>query len=278
MTNPESVVLPDISVTSSDRLVNRTKERLAQGEPVAGCFLRYPDPALAELLAICGVDFVVLDGEHGPLDVAACENMARALELHGATPIVRTEENRPSLLLRYLDAGALGCHVPGIETAEDARDAVAAIKFRPTGHRGLAASRSSGFGPSAGFPNYVEQANRATLLVVHIETQQGVKNVEEIAAVEGVDVLLLGSLDLSHDLGVTGQLDHPHVQAAGQSIQSAARRRGKTFGAVASGERSATEWRERGAAYIVFPVESLIRPTLTGLLTAVRGPLKETQP
>jgi 2-keto-3-deoxy-L-rhamnonate aldolase RhmA len=139
---------------------NRTRERLAQGEPVFGCFLRYPDAGLAELLALGGLDFVVFDGQHGPLTTHACEHLARAVELHGVTPGIRVEENRAASVLRYLDAGALICHVPGVESREDAVRAVRATKFRPEGDRGLSGSRASGFGARDGHPDYIDRANR----------------------------------------------------------------------------------------------------------------------
>src|SRR5690348_10150226 len=99
---------------------NGTKEKLEQGEAVFGCFLRYPDAGLAELLALQGLDFVVFDGEHGTLAPRASEHLARAVELHGVTPAVRVEENRAASILRYLDPGALIVHVPGIDSREDA--------------------------------------------------------------------------------------------------------------------------------------------------------------
>jgi 2-keto-3-deoxy-L-rhamnonate aldolase RhmA len=197
---------------------NRTREKLAKGHPVLGCFLRYPDAGLAELLALQGLDFVVFDGEHGTLTPQACEHLARAFELHRVTPGVRVEENRTASILRYVDAGALICHVPGVASREDAVAAVRAVKFRPEGDRGLSASRASGFGARHGYEAYIAEANRETQVVVHVESVAGVAAVEEIAAVEGVDVLLVGTLDLSQDLGCPGEVEHPEVLACVERV------------------------------------------------------------
>ncbi|HEX7290016.1 MAG TPA: aldolase/citrate lyase family protein [Conexibacter sp.] len=257
---------------------NETKARLARGERALGCFLRFPDPGLAELLALQGLDFVVFDGEHGVLAPRECEQLARAVELHDVTPVVRVEENRAPSILRYLDAGALGCHVPGVESREDAVRAVRAVKFRPLGDRGLSASRASGFGAADGFPAYVAAANDETLLVVHVESVAGVAAVDEIAAVEGVDVLLVGTLDLSHDLGRPGELRHPDVVAAADRIAVAAAQAGKALGAVVGRDPMDMQaWIERGARYVLTTVESFVTPSVERFLAQARSgePMRE---
>jgi 4-hydroxy-2-oxoheptanedioate aldolase len=244
-------------------LVNRTREKLAGGGVACGSFLRHPDPGLAEVLATRGLDFVIFDGEHGALDPRACENLSRAVFLHGTTPGVRVMENRPAPILRLLDAGALICHVPMVGSAADARSAVRAVKYRPAGDRGLSASRASGYGAAGGYASYIERANRETMLVVHIETAAGAAAAAEIAAVEGVDVLLFGALDLSQDLGQPGRLDDPEVLEAGERIGAAAAAAGKVFGAVAGDAEDARAWAEKGARYLLTTVEALLSPAVS---------------
>jgi 4-hydroxy-2-oxoheptanedioate aldolase len=238
---------------------NPTLEKLSrEGEVAFGCFLRYPDAGLAELLALAGLDFVVFDGAHGTLTPAACEHMVRAVELHGVTPLVRVEENRAASILRYMDCGVLGCHVPGVTSAEEAVSAVRAVKFRPQGDRGLAASRASAFGTRADYATYTAEANRRTQLVVHVESAAGVDAADAIAAVDGVDVLFVGLLDLSQDLGVPGEVDHPAVVAAAQRVASAAADAGKLLGVPVTDARAAQRWAALGARYVVTTVESFI--------------------
>lgn len=253
---------------------NRTLAKLSQGTPVFGCFLRYQDAGLAELLALQGLDFIVFDGEHGALTPPACEQLVRAVQLHDVTPLVRVEENRAASILRYLDAGALGCHVPGVESREDALRAVRAVKFRPQGDRGLSASRASGYGARDGYPAYIAEANRETQVVVHIESAAGVAAVEEIAAVQGIDVLLFGSLDLSHDLGCPGEFEHPSVLASAERVRSAAASAGKSLGVVVKDAHGAQEWIERGARYVLATFESFVQASVKSHLSKA---LRETQ-
>lgn len=251
-------------------LRNQTREKLDRGETAIGCFLRYADAGLAELLAIRGLDFVVFDGEHGTLAPAACEHLVRATELHGATAGVRVEANEEASILRYLDTGALICHVPGVDSAADAERAVRAVKYRPAGDRGLAASRASGFGAAAGYRSYTEEANRETQVVVHIESAAGVAAAAEIAATEGIDVLLFGALDLSHDLGVAGEVEHPDLNAAAEQVAAAAREAGKVLGAVVGEKRGIELWRGRGARYLLSTLESFLTPSIERFLAEAR--------
>jgi 4-hydroxy-2-oxoheptanedioate aldolase len=250
---------------------NHTRQKLDEGRSVFGCFLRFPDAGLAELLALQGLDFVVFDGEHGTLAPRTCEHLARAVELHGVTPGVRVEENRAASILRYLDPGALICHVPGVESREDAIRAVRAVKFRPQGDRGLSASRASGFGARDGYPTYIAEANRETQVVVHVESAAGVAAAEQIAAVDGVDVLLFGALDLSHDLGRPGEVEHPELVACGERVATAATASGKVLGAVAGDARGVHTWLERGARYVLATVESFVTPGVERFLAEARG-------
>jgi 2-keto-3-deoxy-L-rhamnonate aldolase RhmA len=249
---------------------NRTREKLATGQVAVGCLLRYPDAGLAEMLALRGLDLVVFDGEHGPLTPLACEHLARAVELHGVTPGVRVSENRAATIMRYLDAGALTCHLPGIESVAEAERAVRAVKFQPAGDRGLAASRASGYGAGGDYGSYVIGANRETQVVAHVESRAGVAAVSEIAAVDGVDVLLVGALDLSHDLGVPGELDHPEVVAASDLVAAAAGRSEKALGAMAVDAGDARRWIERGARYLLMTLESMLGPGVRSLIGEAR--------
>jgi 4-hydroxy-2-oxoheptanedioate aldolase len=250
---------------------NLTREKLARGQTVFGCLLRYPDAGLAELLALQGFDLIVFDGEHGALTPQLCEHLVRAVQLHGVTPAVRVEENRAASILRYLDAGVLACQVPRIESAEEAAAVVRAVKFGPEGDRGLSASRASGFGAGGDYPGYIAEANRESQVIVQLESAAALAAADEIAAVEGVDVLFVGTLDLSQELGCPGEVQHPTVVAAAERIEAAARASGKVFGTVASDADSARAWIERGARYVLATVESLLVSGLDDYLVAARG-------
>ena len=250
---------------------NHTNHRLAAGETVVGCFLRYPIGTLAEFMALGGWDFLVFDAEHGALQPRDLEDLSRACELHGVTPMVRVTANEPPTILRFLDAGAHGMHVPWVDSAAAAEAAVQAAKYEPRGSRGLAATRSAGFGIQAPIGDYVRQSNLETLVVVQVESAEGVANVEELAAVDGVDVIFIGPTDLSHSLGHVGNPSHPEVQTAMQRIAEVVTASDKALGIFVGNPADAVAWRDRGASYLVTGLEPLLSASTKNYLESVRS-------
>ncbi len=249
---------------------NETKRRLSAGGEAIGCFLRFADPGLAELIALQGFDFLVLDAEHGTMDPRECENLVRACDLREATPLVRVPSNDRAVLLRFLDTGAMGAHIPLVGSAEEAETAVRGMKYRPRGDRGLAGVRAADYGQRASLAEYVTQANAETLVVIQIETVAAVEQAPAIAAVDGVDVIFVGPTDLSQAFGVTGQLSHPLLEQAYDAIARAAREAGKALGVLVGNEKGLLEWRERGARYLAVTSDSLVTHSARTLLAAVR--------
>ena len=252
-------------------LDNKLKQRLADGGIAHGCFYRYDDATLAEYVAMQGWDFLVFDAEHGALEPRHAEDLCRATEVRGVTPIVRVTTNQPHVILRYLDAGAHGVHVPWVNTPEDVRAVVRAVKYEPLGQRGLAGTRAADWGLTESLADYVERANRETLVVVHIETAAAVDHIAEYAATEGVDVLFIGPTDLSHSLGHTGNPGHPEVRAAMERVAEVVVPSDKTLGIFAGTPQFAAEWLERGARYFTNSVEGLLAHGMQSFLSAVRS-------
>ncbi len=250
---------------------NATKAKLKAGETVFGCFTRYPDATLVEVLGYQGWDFIVFDGEHGTIEPRDCEQMVRAAELRDVTPIVRVPTNQPPIILRYMDSGAHGLHVPWVNSSAEAEAVVQAVKYQPRGVRGLAGIRAADYAQQGTFAEYVETANRETLVVIHIETIAAVQQVPEIAAIDGVDVIFIGPTDLSHSLGVPGQPQHPSVQEAMQQINDAVKGTDKALGIMVTNADGARQWKERGARYITIGLESLLAPAMRGYVQNVRG-------
>ena len=125
---------------------NSLKEKLAQGKTVIGAFVRVAAPALVEICAYNGFDFVVLDAEHGPLGEETVEHLVRAAEVSDIPALVRVPDNVPSTILRFMDTGAMGVHVPEVNSKQEAIGAMSGVKYQPEGHRGLAGVRASGYG------------------------------------------------------------------------------------------------------------------------------------
>ena len=250
---------------------NTTKEKLKNGGTVYGCFVRYPNATLVEVLGYCGWDFIVFDGEHGTIEPADCEQMVRAAELQGVTPIIRVPVNQPHIILRFLDTGAQGLHVPMVRTAADAEALVRSVKYQPRGSRGLAAVRAADFAQRAPFVDYVAQANAETLVVAHIETEDSVACLRQIAAVDGLDVAFLGPTDLSNSLGIPGQLKHPKFEAIWRQFLDALSGSSVALGIMVPNAETARIWRDRGARYIAIAFESVLNPACRGYLGEVRG-------
>lgn len=244
---------------------NRTKEKLLAGETVFGCFLRYADPGFVEFLGYQGFDFLAFDAEHGTIEPRDCESLVRAAELRAVTPIVRVPNGERTTLQRFLDTGVQGVHVPVVERRADAEQIVRFVKYGPQGVRGLAGVRAAAYGQEP-VADYVVAANRATLIMVHIETRDAVERLDEIAPVPGLDVLFIGPTDLSQSYGVPGQRTHPLVIEAGERIIAAARTAGIAAGIVVPDAEAATAWQERGVRYVTILAESLLARASRGFL------------
>lgn len=249
-------------------IVNTTKAKLEAGETVFGIFDRYHDATLAEFIALGGWDFLVFDAEHGTLDPAGVADLSRAAEVRGATPMARVTTNESSSILRFLDSGVHGVHVPWVNSAEEAERAVQAVKYGPRGRRGLAGNRSGDWSANEASTT---AANEQTLVVVQVETAEAVDRIDELIEVDGVDVLFLGPSDLSHSLGHPGDVGHPEVRAAMERVAAAVVPSAKTLGVFTGGVEAATEWRDRGARYLTTGLEQMLRSPIRAFLEAVRG-------
>lgn len=252
-------------------LENKVKAKLGAGEPAFGCFVRTPEPSLIEYVAMLGWDFLVFDAEHGTLQPRDVEDLCRAVEPRGTTPIVRVTTNDAPTILRFLDTGAHGLHVPWVNSAAEVERAVQSVKYTPRGIRGLAGSRASEWGINEPIGEYVKRANRETLVVIHIETQDAVDAIDEYIKVDGVDVLFLGPTDLSQSLGHPGDLKHADVLRAMDRVADAVVGSGKTLGIYAGTVDMTKEWLDRGARYFTTSLEPFLRDGMRAHLRDVRG-------
>jgi len=200
------------------------KARLKAGEPLLGAWCMIPGALTAEALGRAGFDWVLIDMQHGCMDYETALEMIRAVDLGGATPIVRAPWNDPGIIGRLLDAGALGVVIPMIQTAEDARRAVDACLYPPAGRRSFGPVR---VGLRDG-PGYFADANDRVLVIPMIETAEALAEVDAIARTPGVDALFVGPFDLSIALGLPpGDNDgKPAFDEAIAKVSAAARAAG----------------------------------------------------
>jgi len=205
------------------------RQRVLGGETLLGCFLNLGSALTAEIIGKAGFDFVVIDLEHGAGSESDVMGQLQALAHTNTGAVVRVESHERQRAHRVLDAGAHGIMFPRVNSAEEARRAVAALRYPPEGVRGVAAiNRACDFGP--GFRSYLAAANSSLLGVVQIESAEALRNVDEIAAVEGADVLFIGPLDLTQSLGIIQQLDHRLFIEAMEKTAAAARKHNKALG------------------------------------------------
>lgn len=241
---------------------NRMRALLAEGRTVVGCMLvEIRQPAVMTLLANAGLDFVIIDNEHGPFSIESIAELSRAARDAGITPIARVPELTYAHVVQPLDAGAQGIMLPRVTAPEQIELCLACMKYLPEGRRGVVLARGhTGFraGP---LEATLAALNRETFLVVQIETAEAIRRIDELLAVPGVDAALIGPTDLSVALGVAGKLDHPTLIEAIERTMAACIVHG-VVPAIHTNEVTLTAaWARRGMRLVSINSEA-------GLLTA----------
>ncbi|RMF36686.1 MAG: hypothetical protein D6754_10985 [Alphaproteobacteria bacterium] len=231
-----------------DLPVNQFKRRLAAGEEQLGFWTSLASPMVSEILGHSGIDWILIDCEHTPNELQDVFHHLRALKGCPASAIVRPSWNDMVEIKRLLDAGAQSLIVPYVNSAEQARAAVAATRYPPAGVRGVAgASRASNYGRIAG---YLGAASDEIAVVVQIETRTAVEALDEIMAVAGIDGIFVGPSDLSASCGHIGNPDHPEVQAMIEAVPERARQAGVAAGILARSLDDARRCRALGYSFI----------------------------
>lgn len=225
------------------------KKRVLAREWLTGTFINLGSPVVAEIAASSGLDWILIDHEHGSGGEDTLFNQLRATGGGTAAPIVRIPANDGWRFKRVLDAGAHGVMVPLVNTADEARAAAKAMHYPPRGVRGIAKfHRGAAYGVH--FDEYFAHAHERLLLIAQIETPAAVANIEEIAAVDGVDVLFVGPTDLTYNLGVPDQFDHPDYIAAQKRVVAAAKAAGKAAGILVLNAALVATCRELGFTFM----------------------------
>jgi 4-hydroxy-2-oxoheptanedioate aldolase len=236
------------------------KQALAGGATCVGAILKIPSPDVVEVLCGSGLDFVIVDAEHGPSGPETCQQMVRAGEAKGVPVFVRIgEAGSPATVTRFLDTGVSGVHLPHMSSAATAREQAAQLLHPPGGGRGLAGGRWADYGAKGPLPGQVEAVANSICVVAQIEEVEAYEALDEILAVEELDVFFLGSTDLAASLGFRGDRDVPRVKEMSEAILKRTVAAGRTAGFLASTPEEAAWGLGLGARYIVFNGESLIQ-------------------
>lgn len=234
---------------------NFLKEKLNAGKTVIGTWSVIPSPIVADILAESGLDFIIIDREHGPVNFETAQSMAMACESRGVSPLIRVGGPEGPEILRALETGAHGLHVPNIHNVQNFEDLIAFSKYPPVGQRGF-----SPFTRAAGYSHLNSKkmqaaANKATLLAVHIEDPASSEMLEAILESAEADVFFVGLFDLSKALGVPGQIEHVRVQKVFRKIVEKIRRAHKVPGTIVTSEAQLKKMLSHGVRYITYSAD-----------------------
>lgn len=247
------------------------KEKLAAGEPAFGVSVMIPSPQVVEMIGAAGFDWVLLDCEHGTLTLESVELMAMAAEAAGITAIARPPSRSAEHILQVLDRGVMGVQVPHVRSAAEAREVLAAVKYHPLGGRSLAAgTRAARYDAHGTLAEYVAAANAATLIAVQLEDREALENIDELLAVEGIDVFFIGPSDLSQALGYPGDPKAPPVAQAIDAALAKMRAARRTAGMPAAAP-AVREALGKGVRYIYTHLPRLLSASAKEYLATARG-------
>lgn len=250
---------------------NGFKKALGQGSQQIGIWLGLCHPAAAEICAVAGYDWCLIDCEHAPNTVQTTFSQLQAVAPYPIAPVVRPAWNDPVEIKRLLDIGARNLLIPMVQSADEARAAVAAVRYPPEGIRGVGAgvARVARWG---GITDYLARANDEMCVLCQVETVEALARLDEIVAVEGVDGVFIGPADLAASMGHLGNPGHPEVRAAIDDSIVRIRKGGKAPGILQGDVASARHYLEIGAQFVAVGIDAvLFRRAATELLQQVRG-------
>jgi 4-hydroxy-2-oxoheptanedioate aldolase len=236
---------------------NPFKRALREKRTQIGMWLALANPYTAEICATAGFDWLLIDGEHAPNDIPLILSQLQVLAAYPAHPVVRATTGNSVLIKQLLDIGAQTLLIPMVETAEQARDLVAAVRYPPRGIRGIGASISR-VSRWMAFPDYLADGEEEICLLVQVESRLGLDNVAAIAQVDGIDGVFLGPSDLAASLGHRGNPGHPDVVAAIEGAIATILATGKPAGLLTPDERLARRYLELGATFVAVGTEATL--------------------
>jgi 4-hydroxy-2-oxoheptanedioate aldolase len=237
--------------------VNPFKRALYDGRTQIGMWLALANPYTAEICATAGFDWLLIDGEHAPNDVRSILAQLQVLAAYPSSPVVRAVTGNSVLIKQLLDIGAQTLLIPMVESAEQARELVAAVRYPPRGIRGIGASISR-VSRWMAFPDYLKDGEEEICLLVQVESQLGLDNLAAIAQVEGIDGVFLGPSDLAASLGHRGNPGDPDVVAAIEGAIATILAAGNRAGLLTPDEKLARRYLELGATFVAVGTEATL--------------------
>jgi 4-hydroxy-2-oxoheptanedioate aldolase len=247
---------------------NKMKKMWREGKPTFGIWLQACNPFIAETMSCLGFDWVLVDGEHSPVDMQTMVKMLQAISVGDSVPLARAQWNDPVEIKRILDGGAYGVVIPWVNNRDEAQQAVSACRYPPDGIRGWGPLRAALYGGAG----YTEGANDEIACIVQIETAEAVDNIDEIVTVRGVDAVMIGPADLALSLGLEVRPDHSHPDHVGacKKVLEACKKHGVVPGIFTSGPEEGARRAQEG--WLFMPIgtdmQYVTQAAVRGLKTA----------
>lgn len=236
------------------------KNKLREGNPLVGAAIRFTDPAVAEMMVLAGMDYLLIDNEHMPFNDETLINIVRAANSRGGNCLIRPTANKPDIITRCLDMGAVGILAADIQSYDDAMNIVKAVKYAPIGNRGMCPiARSADYAFGLPVTEYVKASNDSTVIALICESVRGLENLDEILTIDEVDAIFIGTQDLSASMGIPGQVNDPRVQNAMEDAFNKIIAAGKAAGAGLSNDiKRANELIDKGIKCITISSDTQI--------------------
>ena len=260
--------------------MNKLRDLYAAGKPAIGTFFSSGNAAMMECLGYTGLDFAVIDTEHGPFDTETMQDLIRAAEHAELVPVVRIADVTHKEIQRAADCGAQGLIIPCLRSLDDFKKAVDLAKYAPAGNRGFIKGRGAGFGcadwTKGPLEEYFAKSNEKLMLIPQCETVEALEQIEEIAALPGVDGIFIGPFDLSTTMGIPGQFTNPEFLAAEQRVKKACEAAGKPCYILSMTEEEGSRLLNEGYAGVAHSLDfAMFTDAYTKTVKAIRDGLEK---
>lgn len=254
------------------RRENFIKEKLAAGKSVIGTWAMIPSPETADIIASAGLDFMIIDSEHGPISFETAQRMVMAGESRGCSPIMRVGGIIEADILKALDIGVHGIQIPNVNSAEDVRKIIHFSKYPPSGNRGFSPFTRAGNYSIHSAKDQTAIANENTLVAINIEGKEAIDSIDEILSIKELDIIFIGLFDLSKALGIPGQTDHPILTDYLITLVKKINTAGKVAGTITTSDQKISQFLDMGMRYIVHLVDcEMLRNSYSEIVTKFQG-------
>jgi 4-hydroxy-2-oxoheptanedioate aldolase len=250
---------------------NFLKEKLYSRKAVLGTWSIVPSPIVADIVASSGIDFIIIDSEHGPINFETAQNMVIACESRHVSPVIRVPGLSEGDILKALDVGAHCIHVPNIRRRSELKQLVNYAKYPPSGQRGFSPFTRAGQYSSSNSRKLLESANENVLIAIHIEGEEAISEIDDILTVAELDIIFIGLYDLSKSVGTGGDVNDPKVLRMLEEIVDKTNRGGKFPGTIVTHPEQLEQFLEMGIKYITYSVDcEVIRKSYEALASRFR--------